>query len=203
PTVGEHRDPEPDTTTVTLQTLGETLSHDSNGCVLLWLQSEKRKRGGGESGKARGPTLTFPINEPLEGLLISNTEHRKEAGTERRRRRRKVVCRGTEGVILSGLVTFAALIAGSITTCCDSLSSTPAPSETHTQSTLLDFMLPHIPRPLERDQYFNEMGHSHASIPAGPLGISAEEVDIIHKDSDTTAYAHPWLPPSSTIKREH
>lgn len=60
-------------------------------------------------------TLTFPINEPLEGLHMGESKHRKEAGKKGvKRRRRKVVCRGTEGVILSGLVTFSALIAGSI-----------------------------------------------------------------------------------------
>lgn len=49
---------------------------------------------------------------------MGNAKHRKEAGKrvrwKRRWRRRKVVCTGTEGVILSGLVTFPALIAGSI-----------------------------------------------------------------------------------------
>lgn len=46
---------------------------------------------------------------------MGDSKHRKEAGKKGvKRRRRKVVCRGTEGVILSGLVTFPALIAGSI-----------------------------------------------------------------------------------------
>lgn len=96
----------------------------------------KMRKGGGEPGKslekmtwgprgggrgrvlfvwaARVPTLTFPINEPLEGLHIGNAKHRKEAGKKRVRWKRKVVCRGTEGVIPSGLVTFLALSAGSI-----------------------------------------------------------------------------------------
>lgn len=112
------------------QTLRETLSHDRIS-ALLWLQNER----GGEPGKslekvtwgprggrgrvlfvwaARVPTLTFPINEPLEGLHIGNAKHRKEAGKKRVRWKRKVVCRGTEGVIPSGLVTFLALSAGSI-----------------------------------------------------------------------------------------
>lgn len=45
---------------------------------------------------------------------MGNAKHRKEAGKKRRRVRWEVVCRETEGVILSGLVTFPALIAGSI-----------------------------------------------------------------------------------------
>lgn len=57
-------------------------------------------------------TLTFPINESLEGLHTGIAKHRTEEGKERarvrrrRKSRRKVVQTGTEAVILSGLVSF-------------------------------------------------------------------------------------------------
>lgn len=47
---------------------------------------------------------------------MDNSKHRKEAGKKRMRWTRswRFVRRGTEGVIQSGLVTFPAVIAGSI-----------------------------------------------------------------------------------------